>query len=204
MKTAEELGLSQEEYNALLKVRALLDSTPTERKEVLFGNEHERRWTEELKNDPNNLDAVSYYVDEEELSVLDGFGGFNMQYQCRAESVPDSRYYDCGTTACIAGWMGVFMWDKPPVIGEKHIVSAENQERITNFVNDFDKDRGTRRYAAVCELFYPSAVSSYSRITPQHAVQAIDSILETGEVNWRHIMYDDECWDDECWDEEDE
>lgn len=192
MKTAEELGLSQEEYSALLKVRAMLDSTPTERKYVLFGTEYGRRRAEEIKDDPNSYDDASSYVDDEELSVLDGFGGFNMGHQCRAESVPDIGYYDCGTTACIAGWMGIFMWDKPPVIGKKHIVSYANQERITDFVNDFDKMRGSRGNTPVGELFYPSIVDDWQSITPQHAVQAIDSILETGTVDWHRIVYADE------------
>ena len=74
METAEELMLSAEEYKALLQVRAMLHDT-------------EARYEEVMRRNPNKR----YLDDTKEISLLDGFGGFDMGNTCLSTEDLDVR-----------------------------------------------------------------------------------------------------------------
>lgn len=75
---------------------------------------------------------------------------------------------ECGSVACIGGWMGAMM-------GMDHEESAE-------FVMRYE-DRGKFK-----TLFYPPAIYDYALIKPTHAVKAIDNFLANGNPRWAAIL----------------
>lgn len=82
---------------------------------------------------------------------------------------------ECGTVACIGGWMGAMMNMTP--------------QEADDYVNENDSGK-------FGELFYPfggenaakAGGMDYSKITPVHAVKAIDSFLKTGKPNWKRAV----------------
>ncbi len=71
---------------------------------------------------------------------------------------------ECGTVACIGGWTGAMM--------------GMTIDEAGDFVSKYEH-RGKFK-----DLFFPSRDLKYEKITPKHAVKAIDSFLETGKPNW--------------------
>lgn len=86
-----------------------------------------------------------------------------------------ARETQCGTVACIGGWMGAFMGKSP----------SEAYE----FVDIHEEGK-------FGELFYPFSVtddqrrekSNYEAITPKQAIKAIDNFLKTGKPNWQRAL----------------
>ena len=76
---------------------------------------------------------------------------------------------DCGTSACIGGWMG-------RSIDEPSMVNYMSKELFSNSLKP---------------LFYPPTNLprlEYSQITPTQAAQACDNFLNTGKPNWEAIL----------------
>lgn len=169
MKTHEELQLSKEEFDALLKVREMLATTPTEYREVA---------------------RVGGEFDSRGLEVLDGFGGFDMSRTCVSPADTEMRGYECGTVGCIGGWMGVHMYAEAPKLGEQCVVGPVIARRIDEYVRHFETG-GCRWDEPISDLFYPSHYLM-PHIRAHHAVQAIDHFLEHGEIDkdiWRGIVF---------------
>lgn len=70
----------------------------------------------------------------------------------------------CGTVACIGGWMAA----------ELGMGKGEAQAFVHN--NDTFHD-----------LFFPGQIKTWEQITPEMAVEAIDSFLEHGDPDWQRI-----------------
>lgn len=183
MKTAKELGLSQIELDAMLKVRALLATYPSEQIEVV-------RDYFEIKD--GTLTAMDIAPITEDIYTLDGFGGFNMGQTCISSVDDQIRGYECGTVGCIAGWMGVFMWGEAPVEGKPHIIPVELAHKINRYVQAFDNKRPysfndyPQQNENLYRLFFPD-IEEWDIISPAEAVKAIDNYLEYGEALWREI-----------------
>jgi hypothetical protein len=105
--------------------------------------------------------------------------GFNMD--------TTARQYDCGTVACVGGWMSLF-----EQAGFQKKYTPEQFSVADDYVSDW-------RSAALHELFYPgydstgsrlalNAFISFSKIKQHHAVKAIDNFLETGHPDWAELV----------------
>jgi len=84
------------------------------------------------------------------------------------------REAPCGTIACICGWQGVLMNDKPP----RFLVEADREAH----------EAWQRRMAASLGLpgdGGPLFVSGgYTQKTPREAVAVLDHYLATGKIAW--------------------
>ena len=101
--------------------------------------------------------------------------GFNMtkSYDTHAAGfVDDEVLTECGTVACIGGWMAVSMGMGPSAVDD--------------YVGSKDGGYGDPLF----HLFYPSIGMPWYDITPSMAVKVIDRFLETGEVDWSSVDAD--------------
>lgn len=149
MLNAKDLGITESEYDALILVRDLLANGSIEHRSRYFPGEPEQVY-------------------------------FNMNY-AKAKIITDDRTYqerenvDCGTVACIAGWMSIV----------NHQVRIDKLTELSHPLNN---------------LFFPNELSDYGddgcfliesswgHITVPQAVRAIDNVLNTGEPNWREVV----------------
>lgn len=76
----------------------------------------------------------------------------------------------CGSIGCIGGYMG-------NILGDGSLVCHQ--------------EPGDAFY----ELFYPYGVKDWNKITPQHAIKAIDNFLATGKPIWNKVVPKSN-WDD--------
>lgn len=188
MKTWQELDMTgQEELDNLITVRDLLAKHAAE--------------SVKLANAMNNPD-VGYHSVMKSYTV-DGLGLFNMSnsavdydvneliHVLGAENV-DNTPYHCGTVACIGGWcslvaQGVVSLDsKEPVK-----LTYDMVETADGYVSQFsyEEDDDMMRRGPLRALFYPSIDSPYwGRISPKHAVTAINNVLEHGEPMWLDVL----------------
>jgi hypothetical protein len=117
MLTANDLGISQAEYEALQVVRDGLASGE-------FSHDDSKR--------------------------------FDMNITCDVD--------DCGTVACIGGWVAVVMgrdkWE-----ANRYVLNMELGD-------------------ALYPLYYPDDMSDWSRITPAVAAATITSFLDSGEADF--------------------
>lgn len=137
--SAEKLGISVQELLALLGVREALE------RNLIKHNPKPTRVSPGMLSVPAPDNNASCR--------------FNMSYAGNAA--------DCGTVACIGGWMALAM-NKVP----------------TTYVSEQSEQDG------LYNLFYPRSLRDnghdlhWSLITPKHAVKVIDHFLATGKADW--------------------
>lgn len=139
MRTAEELGITQQEYEALLAVRDGL--------------------------------ASGALVHELDYSSCPGARRFNMETTGKYSP-------DCGTVACIGGWMYAAMHNNEITESDFGRLSPA-VERQANYVSSS---------SPMGRLFYPPVTYDYHTITTEQAVKAIDNFVEHGDPHWSLVM----------------
>lgn len=85
---------------------------------------------------------------------------FNMEKAC-------ATGYECGTVACIGGWVALQMKIAP--------------EEAAKYVYD-------GRSTSLDKLYFPDVVKEWDLITPKKAAKAIDNFLTTGDPQWRKVV----------------
>ena len=111
--------------------------------------------------------------------------------------------YNCGTVACIGGWLWLMNKEKPVSTKDGSIIYGYKAiERAIDFVSS--------RRGKLYELFYPpfelfaadaeedseeedfwrELSSSYTKVTPAQAAKAIRNFVENGDADWFSIMKD--------------
>lgn len=184
MKTYEELGIKQAEYNALITVRDMLDRHAAE-SEALFAG-IDARWSA-LPNAANG-------------HTINGLGVFNMSLPMvlpDADTIASMEDYGikiksswhCGTVGCIGGWASLVMQDV--ITDNEHgpvNVDMYAANEASYFVRKHD-ERGSPLH----ELFYPYVIraSRWRDITPRIAVQAIDNFMTNGDPDWVSLLPED-------------
>lgn len=142
MISAEELGITQKEHDAVVWTRDQLAK-------------------ETIKYDPTNGDEAG--------------NTFNMTSVVLGN--------ECGTVACIAGWMGIYMLGlQPDAKGIYHVNTLEFDEQVRQ---EFKKH--SCRKGPLSELFSPREIDNYAAIAAIDAgwaVSTIDHYLETGSIDW--------------------
>lgn len=102
--------------------------------------------------------------------VRKGEHGFNMSVSCGGQS--------CGSIACIGGSMGQIMF-------------ADNETAdVYVRTSRLNADDASHAHSAVLhDLFFPNSLSSagWVKITPRHAVKAIDNFLKDGNPRWLKV-----------------
>lgn len=101
--------------------------------------------------------------------------GFNMAITYEADRegyVDDDQVTECGTVACIGGWMAAAMGMGPMEADE--------------YVGSKCQATSSERYP-LNDLFYPDTSKQWWEITPSMAVEVIDRFLETGKVDWSSV-----------------
>lgn len=85
----------------------------------------------------------------------------------------DVTHSPCGTAACIGGWMAMDMGMEVGDEVDLYVCEGGHEEDLYN-------------------LFFPDDDfgGSYSLITPQQAVHAIDNFLKDGDPRWEEIFND--------------
>ncbi len=99
--------------------------------------------------------------------------GFNM-INYISEEVPDRSGHDCGTTACIAGWVHALQKGIKKTLACKLPIAEYAQKYLG--LND------RQAWALFMECT--------TNITDKEAVKVLRHLAETGNVNWR-IAYDE-------------
>lgn len=89
------------------------------------------------------------------------------QYFNMAIAVSHSDDKECGTCACIGGWLAMKL-------------GITNPERIEDWVSAAPKPWA--------QLFYPGHVDSWSAITPQQAAQAIRAFVSGNDNPWEGLV----------------
>ncbi len=100
---------------------------------------------------------------------------FNMSVPCNARR--------CGSVACIGGTMAQIM----------------GMDAIDASSYVYEREPGTAKETPISRLFYPPEKYDFDKITPAHAVKAIDNFLATGKPNWTKILPKstlDKSWED--------
>lgn len=140
MISAEELGITQKEHDALVWTRDQLA------KEAIKYDPH-------ISDEPGNtFNMVSVVVGNE-----------------------------CGTMACIAGWMGIYMLGiKPDAKGVYHVNTCAINDQVRKEFSKHSSHKGP-----LSELFCPPNDENYAEIDAAWAVSTIDHYLETGVIDWR-------------------
>lgn len=139
MISAEELGITQKEHDALVWTRDHLAK-------------------EAIKYDPTNGDEPG--------------NTFNMTSVVLGN--------ECGTVACIAGWMGIYMAGlQPDAKGIYHVNNLVLDEQVREVFRENCNNSGP-----LSELFSPPNIDSYGHIDAWWAVSTIDHYLETGSIDW--------------------
>jgi len=104
---------------------------------------------------------------------------FNMRSTCLSG--------DCGTIACIGGWMAITMLG----LAREKPVSYENQTQVFDFVTDYGDGELLPSSPSLMGLFYPPGAREdeewWDFITPAYAVEAIDNFLRDGDPRWGAI-----------------
>jgi len=110
---------------------------------------------------------------------------------------------ECGTVACIGGWLWLLNKEKPSATKDGSIIY---NYKATNRAIDFVSSRRGKLH----ELFYPpfelfsadaeedseeeafwrDYVDSYGKITPSQAAKAIRNFVENGDADWFSVMKD--------------
>lgn len=148
MLNAKDLGITESEYDALILVRDLLANGSIE---------HRGRY---LPGEPEQV-------------------YFNMNYT-KAKIIADEeqKNIDCGSVACIAGWMSIV---NPQIRIDilTELSHPLNKLFFPNELSDYGDDG--------CFLIE----SSWGHITVAQAVQAIDNVLNTGKPNWREVVHEE-------------
>ena len=111
--------------------------------------------------------------------------------------------FECGTVACIGGWLWLLNKEKPAATKDGSIVY---HYKATNRAIDFVSSRRGKLY----HLFYPpfelfaadaeedseeedfwrELSSSYTKVTPAQAAKAIRNFVENGDADWFSVMKD--------------
>lgn len=77
------------------------------------------------------------------------------------------KVYNCGSVACIGGYMAMAM-------------GVGGADEISDYVYGRERLR---------TLFFPSKCGHiYEKITPKHAIKAIDNFLTSGAPKWRDVL----------------
>lgn len=129
--------------------------------------------------------------------------------QNRLRKLPDDVGFDinswgnshaCGTTACIAGhlvlmnrvsFQGAHLskWTQGSggLIYEGSMVHVRYRGKVMR-VGDYAAQHLGLTLAQATALFYVDPPSLRSSVTNQHAVQAIENLIQTGDPNWEGIL----------------
>lgn len=165
------LGLSEPELNSLIAVRNMF---------VQYANTSEK-----ITSDEDGDGEVLAHT-------FNGFGGFAMNNGCDIEQVEGfikEKEYNCGTKACIAGWMKIH--EKGLLVDNSEgplVLSSKTQGEIDSFVMEFDYKYEDLPAA---KLFFPHILNSreWDDITLDQAIQAIDNFLYTGDPEWTEVIH---------------
>ncbi len=147
MKTHEELGITLDEFVALVKVEDGLRTGNYQHIDEII--------------DYDGVDAGKFKI----LNML-----FNMNVY--------GKQIDCGTAACIGGWVA-------------HTMRGKKKFDIDHAENYIFREASN----SLQELFYPptnydefdDSDDMWNSITPKHAAKAIKKFLKTGKVDWSHV-----------------
>lgn len=161
MRTAQELQITQTELDALIKVRDQL--------------------------------AKGAFAHGNPWDAVPAPNVFNMGWGAKQLQDASTGEYRCGSTCCIGGWMHVHM--AGPMRANDQGYIFVDVDRANAYVNH-DKS------PVLHPLFFPlqsdqfgtelpgyeDVSVSYTDITPEHAIRAIDNFLETGDPDWPSIL----------------
>jgi hypothetical protein len=133
-----------------------------------------------------NILRVADAIEKGEL-VKRGIG-FNMQVMTATTNhYLCDRLDSCGTVACLAGWAHGLRYPRRSINRLIADAKIETDAETGDFGGvtwvsgaeflglDFDQAH---------ELFLPSGVGPWDKITPAHAVAVLRHLAETGEVDW--------------------
>ena len=184
MKTYEELGIKQAEYNALITVRDMLDRHAAESEALFAGIDTPWRALPHAANG----------------HTINGLGVFNMSVpmllpdesaipHMTERGVKVKPSWHCGTVGCIGGWASLVM--QGVITGNEHgpvNVDMYAANEASHFVRKHDE-----RGSSLHELFYPYVIRSsrWRDITPRIAVQAIDNFMTKGDPDWPSLLPED-------------
>ena len=99
--------------------------------------------------------ASGRFVHTSEAPIGDDVEQFDMHATCERN--------DCGTVACIGGWVGLAM-GKGRYESDRYVWAAEG--------------------GPLNNLYFPANVASWDYITPDVAARTITTFLDSGEINF--------------------
>ncbi len=165
-KTAEQLRITKEEYNALLKTMEHLEThQPPMAADAGYGN-----------------DSLDYFnIDKPEVETRIGF---NMGYEAR---LVKTQKFECGAVACIGGHMSLHM-QGVPALSDGPIRLTDGQARQALLYVNIERSR------ALKPLFFPDqkiiGSAAWGTIRPDTAAHAIRGFLTTGGADWHQALVD--------------
>lgn len=133
----------------------------------------------------------------EHILALEDQRRFNMNYFLSQIDQEGPSYYDptvllhnCGTCACLAGWTAGLL-DDQLTDEQRDRNSIADRGRVLLGLDSSQADRLFHPYN-----LHPSWGDEWEAIPPRGAVEVLDHLLETGEIDWsiigRKICYDDD------------
>lgn len=90
---------------------------------------------------------------------------------------------DCGTAACIGGWMSIRMAMKNGTITDPEKIPDTVGDSIDKYVYARENENMT-----MADLFYPPGYIGYESIEIQEAAKAIENFLTTGKASWETVI----------------
>ena len=163
MKTAAELGLPQEEYDALIFVRDQLRSgaycyAPLDHNDI-------KEWYATPKDERK-------YLSNPEFPRAARLSIFNMG------TIFEKA--DCNSIGCIGGWMG-------KKLGKSTKPGTAYTPPLS--IGASEVERWAAHHPVLEHLFYPHAIpeDDWQNITPAAAADAIDNVLNTGNADWKAV-----------------
>lgn len=111
--------------------------------------------------------------------------------------------FECGTVACIGGWLwllnkeepvatedGLIIYDYKATIRAINFVSSRRGKLYELFYPPFELFCADAEEGSEEEAFWRELSGSYTKVTPAKAAKAIRNFVENGDADWFSVMKD--------------
>jgi hypothetical protein len=166
MKTATELGLSDQQYGALHSTLAALKAGKIK---------HLEEWEDPIETDETNLLMFNMLAWNDDI-----FSTKEEEYGEETHAYTDNKH--CGSVCCIGGTA-------------EYITNTTNLFE-PNITNTYGRSEVAAKNRRLYYLFYPWNDQRFDvcpvdvELTLPNAIQALTNYLETGDANWPQVIED--------------